>query len=112
MPGEGEATDTITCESPYCDREVYEAATVDVVAGAIVGEWDDPEPHVGVSGVDSDSPVIEKWCVTCAEEEFGIGKSAYEKRVEQVKRYITARTVAAFALGVALTLIVSSMMMV
>ncbi len=112
LPGEDASTATIRCESPYCDREVYEAATVDVVVGATVGEWSDPRPHVGVTGTDSASPVVEQWCLTCAEQEFGIETSAHEKRVEQVSQYVTMRTVSAFLTGIVIALLVSSVLLV
>jgi len=101
LPDESGVTDSTRCDG-YCDREIHEAATVDVVAGAVVGEWDDPEPHVGVSGVEGERPEIEQWCVSCASQEFDVNRSAHEKRVETAKRYITASNLASFFLGVTL----------
>lgn len=111
LPAEAAVSDTVTCEG-YCEDEVFDVATVDVVAGAIVGEWTDPEPHLGVAGVESDAPETQQWCVSCAEERFGIGRSARDKRMETVTRYVTAHTVTAFALGVVLTLLASVVMFI
>lgn len=99
---EAEATDTVTCGREVCEREVFEAATVDVVAGAVIGEWDDPEHHVGVTGTGSPEPEVEQWCLSCATERFGIKDSAHGVRSETVRRYITASNLASFFLGVTL----------
>jgi hypothetical protein len=95
--------DTVECDG-FCEREVFAEATVDVVAGATIGEWDDPDPHVGVTGVDGGAPEVQQWCLSCAEDWFGVHKSATEQRLETVTRYVTPATVAAFLLG--LTLVV------
>lgn len=99
---EADAAETVTCDRPVCDREVFEAATVDVVAGAVIGEWTDPEPHLGVTGTNSPDPQIEKWCLSCATDRFDIESSAHDARSERVKRYVTASNVASFFLGVTL----------
>jgi len=98
VPDDGEVADTTTCDG-YCGDEVYTDATVDVVAGAKIGEYATPEKHVGIAGVAGGYPETEQWCVTCAHDKFGIKESAKEKRVAQAKRYITSKTVAAFCLG-------------
>lgn len=111
LPDDGRATETVRCGG-FCDRDVHKAATVDVVVGATVGTFDSPTPHIGVAGVGSGGPEVQQWCVTCATSEFDIEASAHDSRVPDVSRYITARTVAAFALGVALALLLASVMVV
>lgn len=107
IPSDELAEDSVRCKG-FCDRQVHESATVDVAVGARVGEWQNPKPHVGISAIEGDTPVIEQWCTSCAKEQFGIEKSAYQTRMEQVTRYITPHTVAAFFFGVILTLVLSS----
>lgn len=97
---EADAAETVACERPVCDRTVFEGATVDVAVGAVVGQWTDPEPHVGVTGVESDEPELETWCLSCATERFDVERSAHEKRMERASHYITASNLAAFCLGV------------
>lgn len=99
---------TTQCESEFCDREVPLTETVDVVAGTIV----ENDNTVSVAGVDIDSPETRYWCSKCAKREFDIEKNVYRQTFEQANRYITAKTVAAFALGVTLMLIISSVMVV
>jgi hypothetical protein len=108
-PDEADIADTVECEG-FCEREVFEEATVDVVAGATLGEWTDPKPHVGVTGVDGGDPAVQQWCLSCAEDWFGVHKSATEQRMETVRRYVTPATVAAFLLGV--TLVVLAVLLV
>lgn len=104
-PAAEQTQETTTCDG-FCSQTVFEAATVDVVAGAVVGEWNDPEHHVGVTGVETHEPEVETWCTTCANEAFGIQKSASEKRIEQTKQYVTASNVTSFLLGVTLVMLV------
>lgn len=77
------------CERRYCDDEVFENALVPVSVGN----------------------VTEKWCPACIDDEFGIPPQKFESGSSRTT-YVNARTAAAFALGVSLTLIVSSMMVV
>lgn len=107
IPADELAEDSVRCDG-YCDRQVHESATVDVAVGARVGEWSDPKPHVGISGIGEGSPVVEQWCVSCADDRFGVEESAYQTRMERATRYITPTTVTAFLLGVMLTLVLSS----
>jgi len=97
---EKQHADTTVCERDVCDREVFSGATVDVVVGAQIGEWADPTPHIGITGVADGSPVSEQWCLSCASDLFEIEKSANEARQERTKPYLNHRTVTAFVLGV------------
>jgi hypothetical protein len=108
---ESETQDTVVCNG-YCEQEVLKSATVDVVVGATVGEWSDPEIHVGVTGLDGRTPQVEQWCIDCAEERFGVSKSAHERRLETVKHYVTQKTVFAFALGAILVYLGMSVLLV
>lgn len=100
------ATETVVCDRPVCDREVFEGATVDLVAGSVIGTWDDPEPHVGVAAAGPGDPVVERWCLSCATDRFGIESTADRRRSERVRRYLTASNLAAFLLGVTLVMLV------
>lgn len=111
IPADETAAEAVRCAGP-CDRSVHKAATVDVAAGASVGEWDDPKPHVGITGVDGGSPVVEHWCVKCAKVEFGVEESARSARVEKAREYITPSNVASVLLGFALALLLASMFII
>lgn len=111
VPDEDMIAETIVCQG-YCDDEVLIDATVDVVAGATIGEWSTPQPHVGVTGIESDLPDVQKWCVSCANSRFQVRQSARDHRVEQASRYLTPAVVAAFVIGASLALLVSILIMI
>lgn len=108
LPAEAEVHDTVACDG-YCDAEVFEAATVDVVVGESLGEWHDGP--LTVEGTDGSSPVHEQWCVTCAREEFGVGQGASAKRFQRTAMYVTMRTVSAFLLGLLLASVAFSVLL-
>lgn len=105
LPREAEATETVVCDG-LCDREVYEETTVDVVAGAVIGSWGRPTRHYGVSGTDGGDPVVEKWCLSCAQQKFGVAQSAHQERLEKARGYLSPRTLAAFLSGLTLATVV------
>ena len=93
---EDDLVDSVKCYG-FCGRRVYEGATVDVVSGKI---YDKGSSHVKVASVEGNSmPEIEKWCVNCADDEFGVSKEAGERKLEQTSTYITPSNVLAFFLG-------------
>lgn len=100
--------DTVECAGP-CGREVYEGASVDVVAGALKGYVGD---EAMVVGTDAGRPEVVQWCRPCADYEFGVTKSARERRKEKVDYYVTAKTVTAFVLGAMLMLLAASVMII
>jgi len=73
------------CDREQCYTEVYEAAKVPIYVG----------------------DVRQEWCPGCVEDEFGLQIGEYSL-TEQVKQYVTTKTVSAFAIGMALTAIVMS----
>lgn len=89
--------DSTTCDG-VCGRKVYEGATVDVVTGKVS---DESKGNVTVQSVEDKSvkPEVEKWCVQCAEAEFGVKKEAGERTVEETNTYITPSNVLAFFVG-------------
>ncbi len=89
--------DSVACDGVCC-RKVYEGATVDVVAGKV---FDEHNGSVTVQSVGDKSakPEVEKWCVQCAETEFGVKKEAGERSVEETNTYITPSNVLAFFVG-------------
>jgi len=90
---------TIECDG-VCGRTVYEAATIDVVAGEVIGRWRDPEYHVGVTGTDARSPVHERYCLQCAETAgFDITKPAGERAVSETNTYLTPSNLASALVG-------------
>lgn len=78
-----------TCEREFCNREVFKDALVPIY----------------VLGVE------QQWCPSCVKDEFGLNYADYQNRGLSSK-YITAKTVAAFALGSLLTLLVSVILIV
>lgn len=102
---------TVVCDG-YCDDELAKAETVDVVAGHVVAEGSGRTPNVAVSGADGGEPVRQTWCADCSESRFGIGRAATERPEVLSVPYVTARTVAAFALGLVLATVVCSVLIV
>ena len=111
LPKDAEVGDVVRCAG-ICDRDIHKGATADVVVGASIGEYEDPKPHVGVTGIDGGMPEHQQWCAGCVEEEFGIEFTSNNERLQSVTQYVTAKTVSAFALGVVLTYLVSSLLIV
>lgn len=102
---------TVVCDG-YCDDTVAKDETVDVVAGHVVAEGGGRPPNVAVTGADGHEPVRQTWCADCSESRFGIGRTATERPEVLTAPYVTARTVAAFALGVVLATVVCSMLII
>lgn len=100
------------CE--YCSGEHTEAERVPVVGGETIGQFPEPEPHVGVTGINDDMPETELWCPNRYEAEFGVdlregqqvGKNFDWALAQVVASYINAQTVSAFVLGVTMASIV------
>jgi len=88
-----DSMETVRCG--FCGNETMREATVDVLAGEEIGTWNkgDFEPHIMVAGIDAPLPEKEQWCVTCAENWFGVSKSAGERQIERVKTVLTASNI-------------------
>lgn len=90
------------CEA--CGGEHTEAERVPVVGGEVIGQWNDPEPHVGVAGIETAAdPDIELWCPHRYESEFDVdltSGSTFRTAYNRTRRYVTKGTVSAFVLGV------------
>lgn len=93
----------------FCGDRVPESETVDVVAGAVVGEWTDPVPHIGIRGINAQRATTEQWCTGCSASVFGIESPAERYRDSLGKRYLTPRVIAALMAGLFLGLVVSIM---
>lgn len=98
----------VTCAGPCGDVEPYER-TVDVVAGHVTSDSGDT---VSVQGVDGGAPIIQQWCAWCAEDQFSISRSRSRRMLDRVTYYVDSKTVAAFALGASLMLVISSIFIV
>lgn len=85
---------------------MFEHATIDVAAGAKIGEWPSPEHHVGVAPTNGIEVNHQQWCMTCAQEQFGIQNPAGGRRASGGWKYLTASNVAAFLLGVSIVILV------
>lgn len=107
-----ESPETVACDGPYCDGTYYIGRTVDVVVGTTIGEFVEPEPHVGVAGLPEQYPERQKWCRTCAREAFGVDYVAGERSIRVSRSLITPKTVLAFGLGVGLALLLASFFIV
>ena len=96
-----DSTDTVEC-SGYCGEKVLESETVDVIAGQEVGEWDEQDgvpAHTGVTGVEGKYPSVQKWCATCAENEFEIKKTSSEKVQEVARSRFTRSNIKSAVVG-------------
>lgn len=78
-----------TCGRRYCERETVEELMVPIYVG----------------------DTSEKWCLGCVNDEFGLDYAQYKSR-SPVWRYVTAKTVTAFLLGMTVMLVVASVMVV
>lgn len=108
---ERDMLDTVECQHGHCPREVYEQATVDVVAGEITRR---NNSNVRIAGVEDgiSRPEIQKWCLDCAEEEFGINRSAGERKIRHTNKFITPSNIISAALGVFFTFLLMSILLV
>lgn len=108
---EREMMDTIECQHRHCGREVYEYATIDVVAGEITRR---NNSNVRIAGVEDgiNKPEIQKWCLQCANDEFGITDEAGERAITEDNEWLTIPAVVGFILGSLMMLVVMSVLLV
>jgi hypothetical protein len=100
------STTLVECQG-LCGRKVPVEDTVDLVAGEIIGEYPEPEFHVGVTGSHARSPETGQVCMACAEElGLEIQKPAGERDISETNRYLTPSNIAAFLLGVSVMILV------
>lgn len=91
--------DTVTCDGG-CGREVWETATIDIVAGKIVGRWNQPTFHAGVSGIEARSPEHQQYCLDCTTGAgFDVRKPAGEREIAEVNTYLTPSNLLSFFMG-------------
>lgn len=96
-----------TCDG-FCNQEVLLLETVDVAVGEHMGTWNSPEAHVGLKGVDGGHPLLEEWCLDCAEAQFEVTEPAGERAIDTARQYLTASNIVAFGLGLILGLLALS----
>jgi len=80
---------SVVCERNYCERDVFEDALIPVTVGGNTVHW----------------------CPSCAVEEFGEGVIGGSRGIMSVSR-ITGSEVTAFVVGVSMTLIGMSILIV
>lgn len=102
---------TVQCQHRHCSREVYKEATVDVAVGKMMEENNTNVRLSGV-GLDVNKPNIEKWCMACADEEFGINEPAGERSISETNEYLTIPAIIGFLFGVMSTMLVMSVIVV
>ena len=107
LPSDEEVSDTVECG--FCHREVFQGATIDVVAGEVISVQDEPEPHFGVAGVESDIPEVEQWCSTCSDQ-FDIGVSAGARNVIRSSKWVTPQVFTAALVAALVVFVVMSVM--
>lgn len=89
------------CE--YCRSEHEAEELVPVVAGEIIGKFNQPEKHYRVSGFE-EWPEIDYYCPHRFSSQFDVEpKSAVRKKLERVTFWLSWKSSVAFALGVIIT---------
>lgn len=107
---EEDMLNTVSCENNVCNRRVLESATVDVVTGQIIEKTPKQKTLSGPTG-DFD-PEAEKWCLHCADEQFGIKRAAGERSIEERNDYLTPINLAFFFGGIIIATIIMSVVTV
>lgn len=109
-----DSTEVVECDG-HCGEKVMRAETACVVAGEMVGKWDEHDgtpAHVGVTGVDGKYPSIEFWCGTCSKSQYDLTKTRTEKVKESVgSRFTRSNIKSALAGGLFTLLAVLSVLM-
>lgn len=90
------------CE--YCHEDHRERDLVPVIGGEVIGQYSDPEPHLGVTGVEKRLPDVEFYCPHRYASEFGTEpEGTVRKNFNRITYWVTWKNAASFTTGVVIT---------